>query len=39
MLVICCCFAIVISIAGIIDGFLAVKQIKRDQVGDVNIVE
>ncbi|CAB4011298.1 uncharacterized protein LOC110254456 [Paramuricea clavata] len=32
MLAICCCFAIVISIAGIIDGILGVRQMKRDQI-------
>lgn len=32
MLAICCCFAIVISIAGVIDGILGVKQMKKDQV-------
>ena len=34
LLAICCCFAIVISIAGIIDGILGVRQMKRDQVSD-----
>ena len=34
LLATCCCFAIVISIAGIIDGILGVRQMKRDQVSD-----
>ena len=32
LLAICCCFAIVISIAGIIDGILGIMQMRRDQV-------
>ena len=38
LLAICCCFAIVISIAGIVDGFMGVRQMRRDQVsnGDVD---
>ncbi|XP_046841321.1 uncharacterized protein LOC124435428 [Xenia sp. Carnegie-2017] len=35
MLAICCCFAIVISIAGVIDGILAVKQMKKDQINQL----
>ena len=34
LLAICCCFAIVISITGIIDGILEVRQMRRDQVSD-----
>jgi hypothetical protein len=32
LVAICCCFAIVISIAGVIDGILGVRQMRRDQV-------
>ena len=32
LLAICCCFAIVISIAGIIDAFLGVRRMRRDQI-------
>ena len=38
LLAICCCFAIVISIAGIIDAFLGVRQMRRYQVS-VTIVD